>query len=161
MLHTFENEAALLRQRMLRAVTFFRDIVITGVVCLVASTLLTFLASEVDIPLCFVVGSSTPQALNLLLVPASVSVVLGVIVVLQPTRAPGDCEGLEAQEADPFDRAMHVGPEVAEVAPNSGWTRLVIATNVAVLTWSMTLLAVAMAGLQRRCDVVVNRMYRF
>lgn len=152
MLYTFEHEAELLHQHSGRTVRLLRDVAVVGVVCFTASLFVKQLAPAFDVPLCFVVDSTTPRTVHLFLVPAAVTVVLGVAIAAHTSRAAADCERPQSQDLtkdDLSDKATLIEQrsEMDEVPIHSRRNRLVIVTNVAVLTWCLLLVAVAMAGL--------------
>ena len=150
MLCTFEHEDVLLSQHSSRTVRLLADVVIVSVVSFTASLYVKLVVPEFDLPLCFVVHPAAPRAVYLFVAPAVVTLSLGIAVVALPSGS-ADFErprSMQPTKDDLSDKAILVGPrpEEDEVPTHSTWNRLVIVTNVPVLTWCLLLAAVAMAG---------------
>ena len=151
MLCTFEHEDVLLSQHSSRTVRLLADVVIVSVVSFTASLYVKLVVPDFDLPLCFVVHPATPRVVYLFVAPAVVTLSLAIAVVARPS-GPADSERPQSGQPttdDLSDKATLVGPrpDEDEVPTHSTWNRLVIVTNVPVLTWCLLLAAVAMAGL--------------
>ena len=148
MLCTFEHEDVLLNQHSSRTVRLLGDVVIVSVVTFTASLYVKLVVPDFDLPLCFVVHPATPQAVYLFLAPAVVTLALGIAVAALPSTDFERPRSIQPTNDDLSDKAILVGSrsEVDEVPTHSTWNRLVIVTNVPVLTWCLLLAAIAMAG---------------
>ena len=151
MLHTFDEEDALLQQHGWRAVKLMRDVVIVGVVCMFASSLLGRLIPHTDMELCLALGSPMPRAINLILVQVGVNIALGIIVVVTTKRPDVEAEKRENDEILP-EKTMPVKPSdefenASGVVPHSRWSRFVIVSSASVLTWILLAISLALTGL--------------
>ena len=152
MLHTFGDEDALLQQHGWRTVKLMRDVVIVGVVCFLASSLLGRLVRHTDTELCLALGASMPRAINLIIAQVGVHIALGVVVMVTTKRPDVEAERPSKTVEILSEKAIlikqsHEFENAPGEAPHSRWSRFVIVSSVSVLTWILLAISLALAGL--------------
>lgn len=138
MLVAFDEEVSLLQQNRTRTAKLVRDIAVVGVVCFIATMVLSRVEPVIDLPLCYVTGRMTSRAIHLFLVPIVVNILLGVLLVARP-----------ACSDNKYVRQTNTKLPLSDIS-DSRWNRFVISGHVAALTWFLLTAAMAAAGVLLR-----------
>ena len=138
---TFDHGVAQAPNDHFHAGELLRPVAAVTVVGFVGATLLWSVSPAIDQPLCFVVGVTSTRGVYLLLVPAVINVTLGAMVVVRGARHSISSGRLRRQmNALPLQLTSVETPSRQDGCASldviySRRKRLLIATNVAILTW--------------------------
>ena len=158
MLSSFGQEPTLLRQNRMRVVKQSREIAVVGIVCILAAGCMAMFGSGVHLPMCYVAGKMTSNAVLLLLALVVNSVVLGAVVIARAARTDNGYKRQTKQEdfhamsdklatsAQDVERLLASIEELPDGISDSRWKLFVIVMRATVLALCILVGIVTLAG---------------
>ncbi|KAK2160230.1 hypothetical protein NP493_1659g00022 [Ridgeia piscesae] len=156
MMNTFQHETSLINQHSGRTLKLLRDVVVkVGAICVVSYLLVPSLAPDIHLSCCFVESWMTSRTVYLFLLPITVNVILGVIVLARTSPPEVDADRQDVTQTtggDFVDKAidflpLHGYENGFDKITHSRWNRFVIVASASVLTWFVLMVAMALEGI--------------